>query len=51
MTLTRPLTFTLGGEIQNIPFFLSLIRENVVPIVIAAGRVGGTAIVTKSPVF
>jgi hypothetical protein len=36
---------------QKIPFFLNLIRENVVPIVIAAGRVGGTAIVIRSPVF
>jgi hypothetical protein len=36
---------------QKMPFFLSLHREKVVPIVIAAGRVGGTAIVTRSPVF
>ncbi len=51
ITLTLPLTLTLGGDMQKIPFFLNLIRENVVPIVIAAGRVGGTAIVTRSPVF
>jgi hypothetical protein len=51
ITFILPLTLTLGGDIQKIPFFLSLIREKVVPIVIAAGSVGGTAIVTRSPVF
>lgn len=51
ITFTRPLTLTLGGDIQKIPFFLRRQRENEVPIVMAAGRVGGTAMVTRSPVF
>lgn len=38
----------LGGEIQKIPMFLSLISEKAVPTVITAGKVGGTVMVTKS---
>ena len=46
-----PLTLTRGGEIQKIFFFLSLEIANAVPIVIAAGKVGGIVIVTKSRQF
>jgi len=46
--LTLPATFTRGGEMQNIPFFLSLARAKRVPTVIAAGSAGGTVIVIKS---
>jgi hypothetical protein len=36
---------------QKMPFFLRRQSEKEVPMVMAAGRVGGTAIVIRSPVF
>lgn len=45
---TLPLTFTLGGEIQKILCFFSLLIAKTVPTVIAAGRAGGTVIVIRS---
>lgn len=46
--LTLPATFTRGGEMQKILFFLSLASAKRVPAVIAAGKAGGTVIVIKS---
>ena len=46
--LTRPAMFILSGEIQNMFCFLSLETANTIPTVIAAGKAGGTVIVTKS---
>ena len=40
--------FTLGGDIQNILFFLSLLMAKVTPIASAVGSAGGTVIVIKS---
>jgi len=48
MRFTLPLTFTLGGEMQKIFFFLSLPMAKIVPMVMAAGKAGGTVIVIKS---
>jgi hypothetical protein len=45
---TRPATFILVGEMQNIFIFLSLASAKAVPAVIAAGSAGGTVIVTRS---
>jgi hypothetical protein len=38
----------LGGEIQKIFFLLSLLIAKTVPTVIAAGKAGGTVMVSKS---
>ncbi len=46
--LMRPATFTRGGDMQKILFFLSLANANNVPAVIAAGSAGGTVIVIRS---
>lgn len=45
---TLPATLTLGGDIQKILFFLSLLIANAVPAVMAAGSAGGTVIVIRS---
>ena len=47
MKFTLPLTLTLGGEMQKIFLPFSLASANTVPMVIAAGNAGGTAMVTK----
>ena len=44
---TLPETFTLGGEMQKILFFLRRLIAKAVPAVIAAGRAGGTVIVIR----
>ena len=44
----RPLTFTLGGEMQKIFFFFSLPIANATPMDMTAGSAGGTVIVIKS---
>lgn len=44
----RPATLTRVGEMQKILHFLNLYIENTTPHVIAAGRAGGTQIVSKS---
>ena len=46
--LTLPVTFTRGGEIQNILLRLSLAIAKAAPAVMAAGRAGGTVIVIRS---
>ena len=43
-----PLTFTLGGEIQKILLFFSLLIANATPTDIVAGSAGGTVIVMRS---
>ena len=47
ITLTLPATFILPGDIECISLFCSLTIEYAVPIVIAAGSVGGTVMVTR----
>jgi len=44
----RPLTLTLGGEVQNIFYLLSLATAKATPTDITAGSAGGTVIVIKS---
>lgn len=46
--LTFPATLILGGAVQNMPFFFSLLWAYIVPTVIAAGKAGGTTIVIIS---
>jgi len=48
MIYIRPLTLTLGGEMQNMPFFFSLWTAKATPTDIAAGRAGGTVMVIRS---
>ena len=46
--LTFPHILTLGGEMQKILFFLSLLIAKVIPIDRAVGSAGGTVIVIRS---
>lgn len=45
---TLPDIFIFGGEMQKIFFFLSLLIANIIPMLIAAGKEGGTVIVKRS---
>ena len=45
--VTRPAILTLGGEIQNIFWLLSLRIAKIIPHDMAAGSAGGTAITMR----